>query len=174
MTDDSPRLAGVVDTLQLHDQLQSLAYFPLPFLASLPPIPPPWGNVAFEVNIICFVALLWWLNNGLLYAAKWESEAGDGSNLAFLPTNGDTGQWRLMQRPESFGRCIFTAPTETASVRLPYLNAKDVHSRLWSIVFKCISFNSALTGLSVIIEQGQLIWMQHGHHLHSRFNLPGD
>lgn len=64
--------------------------FPTSFLGFLAPY--PWGNVAFEVNIICFLVLLWWLNNDLQYAAKWESEAGDGSNLAFLAKNGDTGQ----------------------------------------------------------------------------------
>ena len=63
-----------------------LSLFP-PFLGFprfLAPLPTPWGNMAFEVNTICFVAFLWWLNNGSKYAAKWESEAGDGSNLAFL------------------------------------------------------------------------------------------
>lgn len=64
--------------------------FPTSFLGFLAPY--PWGNVTFEVNIICFLVFLWWLNNGLQYAAKWESEAGDGSNLAFLAKNGDKGQ----------------------------------------------------------------------------------
>lgn len=62
--------------------LYHTSFFPVSWLPI--PLPTPWGNMAFEVNTICFVAFLWWLNNGLKYAAKWESEAGDGSNLAFL------------------------------------------------------------------------------------------
>lgn len=59
-----------------------------PFPVSWPPtnpLPSPTrGKMSFEVNTICFVAFLRWLNNGLKYVAKWESEVGDGSNLAFL------------------------------------------------------------------------------------------
>lgn len=58
--------------------------FPISWLPSFLSFFPPRGNMAFEVNTICFVAFLWWLNNGLKHVAKWESEARDGSNLAFL------------------------------------------------------------------------------------------
>lgn len=73
----------------VRDEFQTHAYITYPtaiprLMTFFLPFPLPWGNMAFEVNIICFVALEWWLNNGLKYVAKWESEAGDGSNLAFL------------------------------------------------------------------------------------------
>lgn len=66
MTDDSLTLAGEVNVLRLHDEVQTLVYIPLPFPVSrrprslsLPPsLPPPRGNMAFEVNTICFVAFL--------------------------------------------------------------------------------------------------------------------
>ena len=83
MTDDSLTLA---EEWMYSSSMMSfkLLFIPHFLLASLLPIPPPWGNMAFEVNTICFVAFLWWLNNGFKYVAKWESGAGDGSNLAFL------------------------------------------------------------------------------------------
>lgn len=73
-------------------------------LVSSLPILPPWGIMAFVVNTICFVVFLWWLNNGLKYVAKWESEAGDGSNLAFL-----SEQWhRPIEINESAGVLTFS------------------------------------------------------------------
>lgn len=62
MTDDSLTLAEEVNVLQLHDEVQTLVYIPLPFPVSRRPrslsLPPPRGNMAFEVNTICFVTFL--------------------------------------------------------------------------------------------------------------------
>lgn len=61
MTDDSLRLAGEVNILQLHDEFPTLVYSPPPLSTSgLPDSLSllPWGNMAFEVNTICFVAFL--------------------------------------------------------------------------------------------------------------------
>lgn len=74
MTDDSRALSrGSRSSAALWWASDSCLYPSPP-----PPIPPPWGNTALEVNTICFVAFPWWLNNGLQYVAKWESEAGMG------------------------------------------------------------------------------------------------
>ncbi len=113
-----------------------LLFIPTSFsrlLASKLPIPPAWGNMAFEVNTICFVAFLWWLNNGLKYVAKWESEARDGSNLAFL-----SKRWhRPIEINESRGLNTFTATKETASARLCCLHIHS-HKQLYQPYFTAL------------------------------------
>lgn len=81
MTDDSLPLAEGVNVPQPRDEFQTLVYTTVSSPASWLFAPysfPPRGNMAFEVNTICFVTFVLWLNNGWKFADKWDSEAGMG------------------------------------------------------------------------------------------------
>lgn len=141
MTDDSLTLAEEVNAAPwwvLNSCLYPTFFSPtLRFLAPYPPPPSPWGNMAFEVNTICFVAFLWWLNNGLKYVAKWESQVEDGSNLAFfsewwhrpIEINERAGILTLsllQEKQQPLGSVLFTQFTGPALLKYNGINFAQV------------------------------------------------